>query len=82
MDSIVEDLEFFKEYTGLNDSELSEILNIPRSSFHNWRNHRTKVSNMQFEKIYNFIYEEGVRINDLKSQLHKDKETKNRKIKE
>lgn len=80
MNSVIEDLDFFKEYTGINESELSEVLNIPRSSFHNWRNNRTKVSNVQYEKIYNYIYEEGIRINDLKSQLYKDTETKNRKI--
>lgn len=78
--SIVDDLDYVKEYLDINDSELSKLLNIPRSSFHNWRNNKTVISNNQYEKVYSFIYNQGIRINNLKSQLFKDTETKNKII--
>ena len=80
VNSVVDDLDYVKEYLGINDTELSNLLNIPRSSFYNWRNKKTTISNSQCERVYSFIYDKGIKINNLKSQLYKDTETKNRKI--
>ena len=80
MNNIVDDLDYVKEYLGINETELSNLLNIPRSSFYNWRNNKTSVSNSQCERVYSFIYDQGIKINNLKSQLYKDTETKNRTI--
>lgn len=80
MNNIVDDLDYVKEYLGINETELSNLLNIPRSSFYNWRNNKTSVSNSQCERVYSFIYDQGIKINNLKSQLYKDTETKNRII--
>lgn len=80
MNNIVDDLDYVKEYLDINDTELSNLLNIPRSSFYNWRNNRTTISRNQYEKVYSFIYDKGIKINNLKSQLYKDRETKNKII--
>lgn len=80
MSNIIDDLDYVKEYLGINDTELSNLLNIPRSSIYNWRKNRTAISNSQCERVYSFIYERGIKINNLKSQLYKDSETKNRTI--
>lgn len=80
MNNIIDDLDYVKEYLGINDTELSNLLNIPRSSIYNWRKNRTAISNSQCERVYSFIYERGIKINNLKSQLYKDSETKNRTI--
>ena len=78
IEEIVYDLEFAKEYLDLNESELSARLNIPRSSLNNWRKGKTKISKNQYEKVYSFLYSEGIRINNIKSQVQKDQETKNK----
>lgn len=80
IEKIVYDLEFAKEYLDLNESELSARLNIPRSSLNNWRKGKTKISKNQYEKVYSFLYSEGIRINNIKSQIQKDQETKNKTI--
>ena len=80
MSNIVDDLDYVKEYLNINDTELSSLLNIPRSSFYNWRKNRITISNNQYEKVYSFIYNQGIKINNLKSQLYKDTETKNKII--
>lgn len=80
MNSIVNDIDFVKEYLRINETEFSNLLNIPRSSLNNWRNNKTAISNNQYEKVYSFIYDQGIKINNLKSQLYKDSENRNRII--
>lgn len=80
IEKIVLDLDFAKEYLKINESELSSLLNVPRSSLNNWRKGKTKISLNQYEKVYSFLYSQGIRINSIKSQIYKDKETNNKKI--
>ena len=64
----------------LNESDFSDAIGIPRSTLNNWAKNRNNISPAQLEKVYNFAYENGLRINATKQQLYKDSEKSGSKI--
>ena len=78
--NIVKDIMFIKEMLSLNESDFSDAVGIPRSTLNNWAKNRSNISPAQLEKVYNFAYENGLRINSTKQQLYKDSERSNSKI--
>ena len=69
---ITRDIESFRDYKGMTETEFSQQLGIPRSTFHNWRIGKSRPSNSSLEIIYEFMYNSGYRLNVLKEQFLKD----------
>lgn len=77
---IANDIEAFKDYSGMNDSQLSSELGIPRSTISNWRTGRTSPTKSSLELVYSYLYGKGYRLNLLKEQILKDSQSGNKAV--
>ena len=64
----------------MNESELAEAINVPRSTLYRWKKGKIKISNQYLEILYNFAYSQGIKLNYMKSQLFNDSCLKDEKI--
>lgn len=69
-----------KELLDIGDSDFSNMLNISRMTLYRWLNGESEPNRDNLEKIYQTIYNSGIKINMLKEELLKTKENKNLKI--
>ena len=70
---ISKDIESFRDYAGLTETEFAQQLGMPRSTFHNWKSGKSRPTDSSLEIIYGYMYNSGYRINVLKEQLFKDR---------
>ena len=78
--NVVKDIQFIREMLSLSENAFSKEVGIPRSTLSNWAKERTNISPSQLEKVYNFAYQKGLRINSTKQQIFKDNEKPGYKI--
>lgn len=74
------DIENIKSILNINESELSKSLNVPRSTLYRWKKSESKISKNYLEIFYNYIYEHGIYLNSLKSQLYNEYCKENEKL--
>lgn len=65
-------LNYIQESLKLTDEQLSEKLCINRTSLYNWRTEGTHPSAKNIELIYNYAYENGLRMNKSMEQIYKE----------
>lgn len=69
---IVTDLDTAKHILNLTETSLAEGLGVPRSTIAGWRTGKTKPSPLMLENVYDFIYRNGIFLNQVKEQYYKD----------
>ena len=74
------DIENIKSLLNINESELAKSLNIPRSTLYRWKTNENIISKNYLELFYNYIYEQGIYLNNLKSQLFNEYCKENEKL--
>ena len=74
------DIENIKSLLNMNESELAEAINVPRSTLYRWKKEKSKISNQYLETLYNFAYSQGIKLNYMKSQLFNESCLKDEKI--
>ena len=57
------DIENIKSLLNMNESELAEAINVPRSTLYRWKKEKSKISNQYLETLYNFAYSQGIKLN-------------------
>ena len=60
-----------KELLDIGDSDFSNMLNISRMTLYRWLNGESEPNRDSLEKIYQTIYNSGIKINMLKEELLK-----------
>ena len=76
----IKDIEYTKNILELSDERMSELLKISRMTYYRWLNKSSAPSNDKLEVIYSTLYSNKIRINALKEEIYKTKESKNIKI--
>lgn len=66
-------LKYIQKSFRLTDEQLSERLNINRTTLHNWKTEGTRPSAKNMELIYNYAYENGLRMNKSMEQIYKER---------
>ena len=74
------DIENIKSLLNINESELANALNIPRSTLYRWKKGETKISKQYLETFYTFAYTKGINLNMLKAQLFSEYCKKNERL--
>lgn len=69
---IVTDLDTAKHILNLTETSLAEGLGVPRSTIAGWRTGKTKPSPLMLENVYDFIYRNGIFLNQIKEQYYRD----------
>ncbi|MBP5162110.1 MAG: DUF3990 domain-containing protein [Spirochaetales bacterium] len=69
---ISKDVESFRDYQGMTETELAQRLGIPRSTLHNWKTGKSRPSALSLETVYELMFDSGYRLNALKEQMFKD----------
>lgn len=66
---IAADLEIIQELLELSVAELAQKLGVTHQSLYNWRNNAEQVTAKNLEKIYDFAFSKGIRLNKIKEQF-------------
>lgn len=69
--NVAQDLKFISEFLSLSFEKLSNEMDIPKETLSRIVNGGLTPSNELLEKIYSFIYERGIRFNELKVEAYK-----------
>ena len=67
----VNDLLLIKQLLGLTDTALAQALGVSRSTLNRWIA-GNGITTRLMETVYEYAYSKGLRINDIKSQFHKE----------
>lgn len=78
--NIKKDLAYVKTILNYNDNQLSDLIDVSRMTLSRWVNRNSKPSSKNVEQIYSAIYCNGLKINDLKQEMFKSNEEKNKVI--
>lgn len=65
-------LNYIQKSFQLTDEQLSERLNINRTTLYNWRTEDTRPSSKNMALVYNYAYENGLRMNKSMEQIYKE----------
>ena len=66
----IKDLNYSKIVLGLNDTKLSEYLNISRSTVIRWLNNTITPEYDTLDKVYNKLYESNIYLNRVKEEMY------------
>ena len=66
----IKDLKYSKIVLGLNDTKLSEYLNISRSTVIRWLNNTITPEYDTLDKVYNKLYESNIYLNRVKEEMY------------
>ncbi|MCR5688865.1 MAG: DUF3990 domain-containing protein [Clostridiales bacterium] len=78
---ISEDIELIKELLSISSTEFADAIGVSPETVSRWNSSACGISPENTEKIYDFAFSEGVRLNKIKEQLYKeDCRDKNRVI--
>jgi len=66
---VAADIEIVQELLGVSISELAEQIGVAKRSVYAWKNNAEQISPQNLEKIYNFAYSKGIRLNKIKEQF-------------
>lgn len=75
--NIKKDLEYVKTILNINDEELAKMFGVSRMTLSRWSSGENIPSSKNLESIYNIIYSNKIKLNDLKQEVYKSKENKN-----
>ena len=76
----IKDLKYSKIVLGLNDTKLSEYLNISRSTVIRWLNNTITPEYDTLDKVYNKLYESNIYLNRVKEEMYNSSIDKNHMI--
>jgi len=76
----IKDLKYSKIVLGLNDTKLSEYLNISRSTLIRWLNNTITPEYDTLDKVYNKLYESNIYLNRVKEEMYNSSVDKNHMI--
>ena len=76
----IKDLKYSKIVLGLNDTKLSEYLNISRSTVIRWLNNTITPEYDTLDKVYNKLYENNIYLNRVKEEMYNSSVDKNHMI--
>ncbi len=71
------DIEIIMELLNLTNTAFSKKMNISRPTLDKWKNSTKSITKEKLEKIYNFAFESGIQLNQIKAQLDKEECPKN-----
>lgn len=66
------DIEIIMELLKLTNTVFSKKMNISRPTLDKWKNSSEAITKEKLEKIYNFAFESGIQLNQIKAQLDKE----------
>lgn len=69
---VSEDLEMICELLGITAAEFALQIGVSQDTITRWKNGRTEISRDNLNKIYNFAFSEGIRLNKIKEQFIKE----------
>lgn len=78
--NFAEDLKVFKEILELNDKDIIEIFSIPKSSLYRYYKNDSIPPKDVLERIYNYIFNNGIVLSNIYEDVFKTKENKNNLI--
>lgn len=64
------DIKYTKIVLELNESELSDFLNVSRMTLNRWHKNEVLPSMDNLERIYNRIYDKGINLNRIKEEMY------------
>lgn len=76
----IKDLKYSKIVLGLNDTRLSEYLNISRSTVIRWLNNTITPEYDTLDKVYNKLYDSNIYLNRVKEEMYNSSVEKNHMI--
>ena len=76
----IKDLKYSKIVLGLNDTRLSEYLNISRSTVIRWLNNTITPEYDTLDKVYNKLYDSNIYLNRVKEEMYNSSVDKNHMI--
>ena len=66
------DIEIITELLNLTNTAFSKKMNISRPTLDKWKSSTEAITKEKSEKIYNFAFESGIQLNQIKAQLDKE----------
>lgn len=67
---VVKDIRHSKIILGLNDTKMSEYLNVSRITLNRWLNNKSVPEYETLEKIYNKLYDSDIHLNRVKEEMY------------
>ena len=69
---IIDDIELIKELLSISSRELAGAIGVTPETLSRWCSSAQEISPENTEKIYDFAFSEGIRLNRIKEQLYKE----------
>ena len=69
---INEDLKLIREMLNLSQEEISLFIDVDKKTITRLENNENYPTNETLEKIYNFAYKKGIKINKIKEMIYKE----------
>lgn len=69
--NVSQDLKFISEFMSLSLGQLSEQIDIPKETLSRINNGAFNPSNEMLERIYGFIYDKNIKLNEIKVEAYK-----------
>lgn len=66
---VAADLEIIQELLDLTVTELAQQLGVTHQSIYNWKANEEQITQKNLEKIYDFAFRKGIRLNKIKEQF-------------
>ena len=77
---INEDLKLIREMLELSQEEISLFIDVDKKTITRLENNENYPTNETLEKIYNFAYKKGIKINKIKEMIYKEDNPKSKII--
>ena len=77
---INEDLKLIREMLNLSQEEISLFIDVDKKTITRLENNENYPTNETLEKIYNFAYKKGIKINKIKEMIYKEDNPKSKII--
>ena len=69
---IAEDLKLIREMLGLSQEEIANLIGLDKKTITRIENEENYPFNDSLEKIYNFAYKKGIKLNEIKEMIYKE----------
>ncbi len=66
---VAADIEIVQELLGLSVAEIAEQIGVAERSVYSWKNNAEQIAPKNLEKIYDFAFSKGIRLNKIKEQF-------------
>ena len=66
---VAADIEIVLELLELSVAELADYLSVARCSIYEWKNNAEQITAKNLEKLYEFAFNKGIRLNKIKEQF-------------